>query len=409
MKNKKIISFFFRPFSVLLKNPNIKLFFKGALKLNLVDDWEISKILFSVKDETLEEVHLMKVVNHIDSGKIIFNIPAINVNEYTDVLIFPSSDFIIHKGKAVWHKTKYQHFKKIIPLDKNLIKFNEQVLYADKPKKIINISSGFSLCGVHSKVWSHFLIQYLPKIDYIQRIVKITNSDLTIILPQYNDYHIKEILNVFFKSIKGINIIELKEDEVAKCDKLYHVDSTSILSEHTSYISPSDVIIPKFVLSFLKDKLVSNDALFPSLKHKPKTPFRKLFIRRSVSSLSPLSNMRVLENYIEVEKFFLAEGFELIEPHNYSLDEKRILFSEAKFIAGSYSSGFMNIMFCQPNTKVLVFMNFQRIYESYIANLATAFKINLVALTGVDIDPTNIHSSYSISIKKIVDSYKKIV
>ncbi|MDB9791645.1 glycosyltransferase family 61 protein, partial [Bacteroidia bacterium] len=314
-----------------------------------------------------------------------------------------------HKGKVVWHKSKYPHFKKIIHLDKNLIKFNEQVLYVDKPKKIINISSGFSLCGVHSKVWSHFLVQYLPKIEFIHRVISATNSDLTIIIPEHNDPHIKEILSILLKRIERINIIELKDGEAAKCDKLYYIENTAVLSEHTSYISLSDVIIPKFVLSFLKEKLVSNEVLFPSLKHKPKVPFRKLYIRRTISTLSPLSSMRVLENYIEVEKFFLAEGFELIEPHKYSLDEKRILFSEAKFIVGSYSSGFMNIMFCQPNTKILVFMNFQRIYESYIANLANEFEINLFALTGVDVDPTDIHSSYSISIKKIVNSYKKIV
>jgi capsular polysaccharide biosynthesis protein len=186
------------------------------------------------------------------------------------------------------------------------------------------------------------------------------------------------------------------------------VENTTRYSDHSNYISPSDAVIPKFVLNYLKDKLKQNQILFPSLKLERVQPFRKLYIKRSLSPLSPLSANRILLNSAEVESYFESEGFEIVAPHQYSLDDKRKLFSEASHIVGPYSSGFMNVIFCQPNTKILVFMNFQRIYELYLSSLADGFDLNLLAVTGKDIDTKNIHSSYSIPLQKIISGYKDL-
>ncbi len=382
---------------------------KTALKFVLSDDTQLGETVFIIKEDTVEQSSFQKVANHIVSGKISFTLPAIYMKKYTDALIFPSSDFIIIQDKAVWHKSKYPHFTKIMPLDKNLIKYRDRVLYIQMPKKIIEIKNGFSLCGVHSKVWAHFIVQYLPKIDYIQRIIDTTSDTLTIIIPQYKDPQIKEIINTFLKNIEGLTIIELKDDEAAKCKCLYYVENTSVLSDHASYICPSDLIIPKFVLSFLKDKFICNQNLFPSIKNRKTTPYRKLFINRGVSALSPLGDTKNMKNISEIEQYFKEEGFEFISPHEYSIDAKRNLFHEALYIVGPASSGFINMIFSQPDTKVLMFINFQRVYDLYGSILADNFDIDLHALTGNDTHPSDIHSSYSISLEKVISAYKNLV
>jgi hypothetical protein len=382
---------------------------KKSIELEVIDDSLVSNIIFSLKERTTEEIPLMKVFNHISGGKILVNSPAIYLRQYHQGTVYSGSDFIQINNKVVWHKTQYPHFGKLLPLDYHLVKKNENILNVDKVKKIINITNGFSLCGVHANVWSHYLVQYLPKIDCIKKIIEITGEKLTIIIPPYHDQNIREILNALIFDINFINILELKIDEVAKCEKLYYVENTSVLSDHATYLSPTDCVIPKFVMSYLKNILLTNKLLFPSFVGQKIPQFRKLYIKRAVSSLSPLSNLRILENSAEIENFFESEGFEFIAPHEYSLDEKRKLFSEASIIAGSYSSGFMNMIFCQPDTKFLVFMNYQRIYELYLAKLSEAFKVNLLAVTGIDNQPESIHSSYTIPLKKVINSYQTLI
>ena len=382
---------------------------KKSLEVEVVHESTISNIIFQVKEKTIEEIPLLKVFDHVEGGKILINSPAIYLREYSNAKIYPASDYIIIDNKAVWHKSEYAHFGKIIPLDATLIVNNKLILNIDKVKKVINVKCGFSLCGVHANVWSHFLVQYLPKLDSIRKISGILDEQLTILVPYYNDHNIKEILHALVSNYDFVNIIELKSDEVAECIKLYHVENTTVMSDHASYLCPTDCVIPQFVMSYLKNTLLTNKLLFPSFDGQKRPQFRKLYIKRAVSSLSLLSNLRNMENAVEIENFFESEGFEFIAPHEYTLDEKRKLFSEASIIAGSLSSGFMNMIFCQPDTKFLVFMNYQRIYDLYLAKFSEAFNVSLLAVTGIDTQPESIHSSFTIPLKKVINSYHTLM
>ena len=400
--------FFIRHFIAFIYNINKNFKLLKSQKAILISSKSFSDELFTIKQDTIETGHVMKVIDLIEDGKIYFNSPSISVKKFKGALFFSHSDLILIDDKAVWFKSEYSQFNKILPLDKDLLKRKGSLLYIKKPNKIIHIKNGFSMCGVHSDVWSHFLVEYLPKIEHIQKIINLTNEEITIIIPQYNDNNIKEILDGFFKSINRISVVELKNGEAAFCEYLFYIENASRLTEHSSYVCPSDMIIPGFVLSFLKENFINNRSLFPTVYDENIVPFRKLYIKRTVSKLSPLSSLRILRNHEEVENFFLKNGFEIITPHEFTLAEKRKIFNEALFVVGPYSSGFMNVIFCKPKTTVLIFTNFQRIYELYLSSLASAFDIKLFALTGIDDDSSDIHSSYSISLDKIIRSYNSL-
>jgi hypothetical protein len=383
-----------------------------ALKVDLCDDREIGEIVFNIKQDTNEELIFMKIFNHVVSGKIVLKSSPINVLKYLDAMVFASSDFILTENTAIWPKSKYPQFTKIVPLDKQLIDFKNNTLIIKKPQKIIVVKNGFSLCGVHSKIWAHFMVQYLPKIDYLERLVEIIGDDLTLITPDYNDFQINEIINTLSNSIVGLKVLRLKDDDAVRCENLYYVENTSRISDHSTYVSPSDILIPQFVLFFLKEKFVSNPIYFPSVcQSNTRKPFRKLFISRGLSAQAPVSGngARNIANLLEIEEYFKKEGFEFISPHEYSLVEKRKIFQEAKIILGPGSSGFTNIIFCQPGTKVLVFINFQRVYDLYAPILSDYFNLDFYGITGVDDDPSNIHSSYSISLDNVIHAYKELI
>jgi capsular polysaccharide biosynthesis protein len=262
---------------------------------------------------------------------------------------------------------------------------------------------------VHSKIWAHFLVQYLPKINYINYLISLTGNSLTLLTPEYNDPQINEIINSIKMRYNELEVIKLSDGQAAHCEILYHIENLSIISDHSSYISPSDIVIPHIVKSFLKDKFICDPLLFPSSGGPLKMPFRKIFLSRKVSSLSPLSNMRNIENQDEVESYFVNKGFEVIFPHEYDLDQKSRIFSEAKIIVGPLSSGFTNLIFCQSGTKVLAFGNYQRIYDTYITSLADHFNIDLLFVADYDIEPFNIHSSYNIPLLKIIDAFQNLM
>ena len=120
-----------------------------------------------------------------------------------------------------------------------------------------------------------------------------------------------------------------------------------------------------------------------------------------------MGNRNIINSY-EIENYFKNEGFELISPNEYSLDEKRKIFQEAKIIAGPSSGGFTNIIFCQPNTNILVFVNYQRVYELYLSSISDYFNLHLCAVTGSDKRPYGVNNSYYISKEKIIRAYKML-
>jgi len=406
---KKLLFSFWRLFSKSIYKLRKQIALLYALKVQLQNEYMPGERVLTVKEETLETMNFMKVYKHIEGGEIIFKHPEIVINRFSNALVFPSSDFIITDNIAVWPKSKYPHFQKITPLDKDLLKYSAGILHVNKPKSIIRIKCAFSLCGVHSKVWSHFMMQYLPKINYIDHLMKLSDNSLTLLTPEYNDHQIMEIINSLTRRYNKISVVALSDGQAAQCDILYHVENISIVSDHALYISPSDVLIPDIALCFLKEKFIFDPLLFHSNVDIVNTPYRKIFLSRKESTLSPLSTMRNLINHNEVESYFVNKGFEIIFPHEYDLSHKRKIFRESKIIVGPSSSGFTNIIFCHPGTKILVFGNYQRVYDLYISKLASYFDLELLSVIGEDEDSDNIHSSYTIPLNKIEKAYLELI
>jgi capsular polysaccharide biosynthesis protein len=288
-------------------------------------------------------------------------------------------------------------FTKIMPADHDLLKRDKDQLFIKEPKNVIAIKVGFSLCGVSSKAWAHFLLQYLPKLYLIPDIIKTTNQSITIILPNYTDPQVREIVFDYLNKLDGIKILELKNDEVVQCDTLYHIDNTAWLSESIEYTSPIDGIIPKFVADSLKKNLLVDYCVTDIKNNSSQNALDyKLFIARN--------NYRNLLNYAEVEDLFKQKGYLIVNPHKVSLSEKIRLFRNASLIVGPHSSGFSNVLFCKKGTKVLMMNNFQKLFEPWLGFYEVHFDINITNISGFDEYSTYYNSSYTIPLAKIVSA-----
>ncbi|MGA2331886.1 MAG: glycosyltransferase family 61 protein [Syntrophales bacterium] len=368
----------------------------SAIKLPIIDSSNLGKIVKTIKEETIEKVFFPKVFGLALGGQIDFRSPKLDLIKYKNATVFQSSDFILVQDGAVWEKFHKPQFTKIVPLDKDLLKVENNLIYIKKPSQSVNVKIGYSLCGVHSKVWSHFLVQYLPKLYLIRDLRNTIDQNMTIILPKYTDPQIREIVYTYLNNSEGLEIMELQDNEVAICDSLFHIGNTAYISDHASYISPADFIIPKFVAQSLKNNLLSDSSLIYNDVADLKDKKLKLYIGRN--------GYRNVLNSTEIEAFFKAKGFDFVFPHTLTLKEKIKLFRRAEIVVGPGSSGFTNLLFSKPNTKVLVFFNFSRCFEPYLGFLSEYFGIDFTVITGFDDPSAGIHNSYRIPLAKIMSA-----
>jgi capsular polysaccharide biosynthesis protein len=118
---------------------------------------------------------------------------------------------------------------------------------------------------------------------------------------------------------------------------------------------------------------------------------------------------RNMTNNNEVETYFESIGFQVIEAHKLDYDTKIQLFQNATEIVGPYSSGFANLVFCRPNTKVLVFSNIQRTLENFLAFYVQNFQLDAMYVTGYDEMPSDPDSPFTISLERIQPAYEELI
>lgn len=370
-------------------------------KIHIISSEKSGEPILQFKAKSFERTFFSKIFNFAEDSWVDFLYSKIEVRKFKDARVYSGSDFIITKDGAVWEKYFKPQWAKIIPLDNVLLKIKNQYVWIKKVKHIQTIEYGFSLCGVHSTIWAHFLVQYLPKLYLLKEIQSVVNNDLIVIVPHYNDSQIREIVYTYLSQLKNIKITELEHNEAADCKVLYHIENTSHLSDHSNYLNPSDCCIPRFTIDLLIKNLIN--PLFENdrdIQDSALKPFRKLYIGRT--------GYRNMLNNAEVEKCFVGLGFEVIHPHLFNLNEKVKIFREAAIIVGPGSSGFTNILFCSPGAKVLVFMNFQRTFDGYLSTFAKHFGVDLMYITGYD-QNDSVHSSYHIPLNKIKLAYKELI
>lgn len=372
-------------------------------KKHIISSDQFGESILQLKEKSVEKTFSPKIYNLAEESWVNIFFPKLEVRKFIDVQVYSESDFIITKDGAIWDKFFKPQWTKIIPLDKSLLKIKDNYIFIKKAKKIIPVEYGFSLCGVHSTIWTHFLVQYLPKLYLLKEILSVISHDLTIIVPHYKDIQIREIVYSYLSQFKNIKVMELERNDVANCKVLYFIENTSYISDDTNYINPSDYIIPCFSLELLKNNLINRFTdNFQKNKDSTQLPFRKLYIGRSDSGY------RNVLNNAEIEQYFVSLEFEVIQPHNLTLIEKVKIFREAAIIVGPYAGGFTNIIFCQPRAKALLFVNYQRTFDGFISTLAKYFDVDIMHVTGYD-QNDSIHSSYHVPLDKIKSAYLELL
>ncbi len=364
----------------------------SADRYSLVDSSEVGTCVQILKEASIEEVEPMPIYGILQSGVLRLNSPALHCYCYRQASIREGADYILFANeKAVWAKKDLPIFTKDIPMDEGLLYHDASSIIVSPCQCVKRFKKVFSLCGVYADVWAHFMIQYVCKLYSLLQLPSELRSDMTILVPDYGDEHVRYVVEAFVSQyLPEMELNVLHKNEMAFCEELYYVESTTTMIDNENYVSYVDMIIPKYVNDLLKRYLIPSSVCAE--------PTERIFLVRR-------GTWRNMLNCEEVEYYFASLGFRMVEPHKMSYAEKVGLFQSAKEIVGPYSSAFTNTIFCRPGTKVLVMTNLQRAFEPFLTFYRQYFDLDMMCVTGVDEQPSESQSSYEIPLQKVINAY----
>ena len=116
-------------------------------------------------------------------------------------------------------------------------------------------------------------------------------------------------------------------------------------------------------MKFFKLFELSKDDNFP----------KKIFIDRS-DAKAHHNKFRSIKNENEIIDYLKSVGFKSLRIGDFNFIDQIKLFSEAKEIVGLHGGGFANLVFCEPNTKVVELKN--ETTGNIIGDLAKKNKLN---------------------------------
>lgn len=231
-------------------------------------------------------------------------------------------------------------------------------------RSIENISEGFFLAGNGSQNWYHWLIEILPKILFYEHSYTniILVDDCLKKFPTMID-SLKKLID-----IDSVDIKYLSKDVAYKAQNLFFVSEISkiefsplndqIVLEPQSYFRPE-------ILKQLAKTLISKtiNAEIPEFG-------KKIYLIRNNTHRSAI-------NEKELRVFLQAEGFEVVDLMELTLDQQISLFHHAEFIIGISGAAWSNMIFSKPGTKALIFSpdNFKQF--SGFQEIASIFDIKM--------------------------------
>lgn len=354
------------------------------------------KSLYNIKNASWEKNCFPEVfrVNKSFYGE--YYVDQQDILDVPNAIVSDNSDIIVCEKGVLWDKCYQENFSLITPLDRDLLDYGEDFVIQKKQSVYRSIGGKvITLVGVHSTIWSHFLVQFLPKLYYAAES-GLLDKDVTLLLPSYKDSQIRQILSDFIKNYPSVHVETVHRNKKYKCEHLLWIPTSSYLANTANFIHPSSIVIPEKVVQLLIKYL--RDSYIVGNNNQQKINNRLYLVRRG--KRSPI-------NVEEIESFFKSEGFYFVDPAKLKIDEKARLFSQADIIAGPLSSGFTNVIFCKPGVKILQFTNYSRTMDTYVT-LFHYMKADMIYVTGKETDG-GIHSDFYIPSDRIRDSYNYLM
>ena len=197
---------------------------------------------------------------------------------------------------------------------------SEKNEHVDSKSALLSIDSGSN--------YFHWMCHVLPRIKLLQEYGIDWSEINKIILPENRGNFVDQTLS----------ILDIPVHKIIETDKntTYTFDSLIIPCKPNRHIH-----LTPWSIDFLCDNFLKEN----------KKQEKKIFIsRRSETG-------RCIENEDELWRVLSQEGYEKVYLEDYSVYEQATLFNSSKEIVSAHGAGLTNLVFCQPNTKLIELFN----------------------------------------------------
>tara|TARA_B110000211_G_C14070483_1_gene549735 strand:- start:1266 stop:2336 length:1071 start_codon:yes stop_codon:yes gene_type:complete len=243
-------------------------------------------------------------------------------------------------------------------------------LYWSKNIKKINEKNIVSLFTVWSDNYYHWFTECIPKI-----ILFSTSHDVSKYVFIFPINHDKPFIKSTLK-ILDISYQFFTENEFVVCDKIKFITLTAPIGNFRPKIQ-------RDLSDILKNKI--------SIENN--TPKKKVYISRSNAS------KRFITNEKELLPILKKYNYQIVHLEKLSLEEQIKLIHDTYILIGLHGAGLTNMMFLQPQTKVIEIRLEGDIHMNLFYSLAQSLKVNYYYLLAKgdskDIHECNIHVNVS--------------
>ena len=370
----------------LMRHVKLK-FFSTTYELHSEDELN-SCIVREVFESGFVSVTFAPVSNISKGGSIELSYPSCKIYCFPAATQQNKSDIIIYNKKVFFPKLNRLSSEKEIFCDSNLLGFSKTSVVVLNPSNTINVGNAFSLLGVHSSHWAHFLVEFLPKLVFSKYELLGLES---IVISSECDDHIKQLLQANIPA--SVSIISVKPGASVRFNNLFYCSYVSYLCNNSSYTSIADIVIPASTRVAVLEGLSNfSNSIVQSVSE---INFgNKIFLGHKAK--------RSATNSIEVEQFFQNKGFQIVYPHLLTLKEKIICFELATSVCGFSSSAFTNLLFSKSVVNVLALTNYNRCFDTYVSQFGSLItNINFLHFVCSSVDKNDINSVYTVDISKL--------
>ena len=281
-----------------------------------------------VASENIIKKKIENIFSDIKDSKNYFSYKIKNGRIYTDYV----EQVAIIDGNTLCNETSFQQIsgelkdaKENIVLTKGTPRIKKKI-----EGKVFSLVQGAS----GNKNYFHWLFDILPKIKLCSEHYLLKEIDF-FYLPSPQNFQ-KQTLSIF----------NIKEDKILDSNLYRHVQARELIVVdhpwyHRGFILDQVEFLPGWIIHWLRDVYLKYAKKFQSNE--------KIYIDRTESKF----NHCQIQNNNEIYNFLKEKGFSKYKVGELSFFEQIYLFNNAKIIIGAHGAAFTNLVFSEPNTKII--------------------------------------------------------
>ena len=212
-------------------------------------------------------------------------------------------------------------------------------------KQVSHLKKGFFLGGNGSSNYYHWMIEILPKLQFLHQVNQCGYADFPLLVSK-DIQHIKPFCEALNIIAKDRPVVMLDKDKTYCVEKLIYINAPNNLPfnlRQNEKMRIADFLTRPESINFLKNQLCT------ILDSPPITNlYHRIFFARN--------NERRDYNQQEIFEIFKKQGFQKVFMEELSLKDQILLISNAEIIAGPTGAAWTNIIFCREGTKCLCWM-----------------------------------------------------